>query len=330
MPGLELNPVILVPGAVMIILALAFVIGWKISERPPWSLFLWGALAMFVSFILRTLVEVFATNLVFQGLTSLPESVGRPAYLFYVAFLGAALDVGIMLLIIRLTGARRANWAGAVAFGIGFGAFWTFILGISGAFSNLRALLSPDLVGIEELFQMQAFIENFWLAFPPQVVERLAAIVGNITAAVLIVYALRARAWRYFWAALVYATLVSGAPIWVMQVMGSADIISLWVTVAVMAVLAIVGLVAVVWLRPMYQERDEIDAAEQTEEGEPAQEEEEELFGEIKPIFHTSPQDREEAAPPAERPDEEHPSPPGASGVEGIHSDDQPPAKDKL
>ncbi len=278
--------------------------------------------------------------------------MAAPIYYFYVAFVAALFDVALMLFVVRVSGAKRASWAGAVALGIGFGASWTLILGFSGLFNNLRALLSPDLLAFEEIFQMQAFIDNFWTAFPPQVVERLAAIVGNITAAVLVIYAYRARRWRYFWAALAYATLVSGAPIWVIRLLGAADVTGLWITVAVMAVLAIVGLLIVNWFKPLYQEQDEIDAARAEEEEKAEEEEEEELFGEIKPIFHTSPQDREAQPPAREEPEEAGGPPPtegspssgegqpsgnppsgGAphggrsSGVEDVHGGDQPPAK---
>ncbi|MCL5026472.1 MAG: YhfC family intramembrane metalloprotease, partial [Chloroflexi bacterium] len=227
MPEIEVSPILLVPGLSMILLALVFVLGWKITERPPWSFFLWGALALIISFIIRTIIEVFGTVPLFQALTGLPETPANLLYLLYLAMLVSVFDTGLMLLFVRVSGVGRANWQQAVAYGIGFGAIWSLILGISGAFTALRAIVSPELTPVDQLLQMQSLADNFWLAFPPQFVERIGAIVGNITAAALIIYAYRSGAWRYFWAALVYATLVEGMPVWVIQALRGADVTAL-------------------------------------------------------------------------------------------------------
>lgn len=293
MPEIELSPILLVPGLTMILLSLIFVIGWRITERPPWLMFFWGALALVVSFLFLTLPEeVFGRGLLLRFLGGLPENAATISFFFYVALTVSLFECGVILLVARLSPAGRANWQKAVAFGIGMGAAGVFATGIIRTFTTLRDILSPELVPVDEVFSLQQIQSNFWMVYPPQMLEQIAGLVGAITAAVLVIYAYRAGAWLYLLAGIVYAMLVAGVPAWTFQILGNFDVTSLWIVMAAMAVLAIIGLLATALLRDRYQEIKEATEVEETPD--------------------------EEA--PADEP----------SSVEEIHSSDEPTAKDTL
>ena len=114
------------------------------------------------------------------------------------------LECGTIPLFYALLGrVRRADWSEAVGFGMGFGAVETFLLGII----YLAAVLSTMLIP-RELLEGSPLLRSAWVIPALIVVERTSVLLIDVSSITLIIYALRAGKWGWFWFSFLYKTSV--------------------------------------------------------------------------------------------------------------------------
>ncbi len=257
MPEIQVSPLVLAPGLAMIAVALIYIFGWKITERPPWSFFLWGMVAVIIAVIIRTILRVTTEGLVIDLATgNLADTISIPLVAAYFALVAGLAEVAGMLLITRFTRVGRASWERAIAFGIGFGALWTLILALFNLWTPLRALLWPQLTDARTLFTLQMVVGNFWSWFGPIMVERIAAIAINAVTAVLLIYGYRKLAWQYLALAILYAILAAG-PTAADEVGFIANEAGNWIAKGILGAIAVGGLAAAIFLQSRYEELEE-------------------------------------------------------------------------
>jgi hypothetical protein len=191
--------------------------------RPPWSAFLWGALAWLLGgLIAKAIAAHFMKNL-------LEHSTGPRQWLALGLLTGVfecALVLGFAALVPSLR--RRATWPRALAFGVGFGAAEAL-------------LLSIDAFLPETPFDAASPAEAVVAVVLP-IVERLSATAIHAFACALILLTLRTRRQPPFWIALVYKSLVDGVPTEKLQPLGILAIESVYVLFGIVALIGLLKL----------------------------------------------------------------------------------------
>jgi uncharacterized membrane protein YhfC len=279
--GSGISPLLLVPSLGTIAVALAFIFGWKISERPPWSAFLWGLLAFLVAIVIKIVVTALASEPFIQwAMTSAPEPVGEILFWGYLVLLTPVaqsitlasmpgiIEVLVILVFTRIVARGRATWGQATFFGIGFASILPLVIGLSSAILPLRALFIPAAVQFEELYplEMASSTPDLWLWVTPEVIERAAIIAGCIGLAALIFYATCSRKWVVYLAALAYALLLPAMFLWRSSASMSPDLTETWTARASLAFVGILGLVIAAVLQRWWPSEVDVEAVKEEPE----------------------------------------------------------------
>ncbi len=141
-----MNPLFLLSGIGMIIVALASVIYWKKKSKIAFKFFLLGAIAWIIAVALKAAWAVSLNEPILNFLESeLPAILLGPLSWSYIGLLTGIFECGIVLgFVYLLKGLKKANWKESVGFGIGFGALEAFLLGITSFVVTLLGILVPE------------------------------------------------------------------------------------------------------------------------------------------------------------------------------------------
>ena len=241
--AIKLGPGILLPGAGMILVALAFVFYAALRRWLGWRYLLLGALFWVLTVLVKFAFAIPVNPVLFRVLRVSQENLFSPGNLIAYLYIGALtgiFEVGLAYLILWKIRWGKATWSQALAFGIGFGVIEALLLGFSNLFSSLLAMTSPNTLPIASLGTL-AHNATFVMGLAP-VVERLAVIFAHIFACVLIFYAIASGEAKWAWYAILYKTLLDApagfASFW--GVVGSAG--KIWSIEAIMIVFGLIGL----------------------------------------------------------------------------------------
>lgn len=239
--ALQLGPLVLLPGTGMLLVALAFVI---YPARRRWLGWRWlglGALFWVLTVALKFAFAIPVNPLVYRalGVTSdhLFSSGNLLAYLYLGALTGI-FEAGLAWVVLRKLRWGQADWQQALVFGIGFGAFEAFLLGLAGFGSALAGLLAPAALPIPTLGNL-ANNATFVMGLAP-IVERLSVIFAHIFACVLVFYAIASGEAKWGWLAILYKTLLD-APAGFAAFWGTGTADKLWSLEAVIAMFGLLG-----------------------------------------------------------------------------------------
>jgi uncharacterized membrane protein YhfC len=184
----------LVSGLVLMVAAAVAVWFWQ-RGRPPlvWA-FALGALVWASAFGLRVSVQI---------------AFGLPATSSAgVGVLAAVFDCAAAWLVVSRTRLKKADWDGAVAFGLGFGAVEAFLAGTGTAIAMLVLARSRSRLSEDAVSAISNGFGSSFLGIPVIILDRFAGLAVCVAVAVLVIYAVRMRDWRWLAAAFAYkATL---------------------------------------------------------------------------------------------------------------------------
>lgn len=202
------SPLFLLAGTSMILLATGSAWFWqrgKPSLRPAVR---WGVLAWVISVALKTAAALPTNALVLRH-------SGNPLAWLYVGLLTGVFECAIPLLLISKSRLRRADWNGAVAFGIGFGGVEAVLLGIGALVPIVLLLVAPGHIAVATRNQwVQQLRSDGLISIVPPIIERAATLIVHILSSVLLIYAVRTRQQRWFWLAFAYKTAIDGVAGW--------------------------------------------------------------------------------------------------------------------
>lgn len=171
----------------------------------------------------------------------------------FVGSLTGIFEGGAALLFVAITRVKNAGWKQAVAFGNGFGSFESLLLGLGTLAVTLVGLLAPQNLPPEALARLQLPPGNVWLWVAVGPVERVLIIIVHIFAAVLAVYAWRARRWGYFGLSVLYKTAVDAVGAFGLMSYGGLETLSrIWTLEAILFLMALVGWWGIAALRPRF------------------------------------------------------------------------------
>lgn len=224
-------------------------LGW--CRRAPWTFAGLGALAWTSSVAAKVLAAAVTVPFLNDRL-----GASHPITIVWVGLLTGIFECGLVLPLVRWTRLRDADWDRAVAFGVAFGAFEAIILGLLYAIVAALVLLFFD--SIPETFRGPV-LKEFAIGSPVIVVfpmiERVLAILAHVLSCVLLVRAVQAREWRWFWLAFAYKSAMDAvaAVVIASSLPSGESIVRTALTEAAFVPFAVVAVVALPRLRPAFE-----------------------------------------------------------------------------
>lgn len=262
--ALKLGPAVLLPGAGMILVALAFVIYAVVRRQLSWRYLLLGALFWILTVAVKFAFAIPVNPLVYQLLNLSYENIYSPGNLVayvYVGSLTGIFEAGLAWLILRKVRWGRATWNQALIFGIGFGAVEALLLGVLGLISASAGLLAPEALPVYTLGAL-AHNTNLLMASAP-IAERLSVIFAHIFACVLIFYAIASGEAKWAWLSILYKTLLDTPAAFAAFWGINNDLQKLWTIEAVVAIFGLIGLLGTIWLARRYPQAQAASPEEQ-------------------------------------------------------------------
>jgi len=195
-PMLQTNPWIAVSGILMMLTLIVPLLYWRIKTSARWRFFAWGALLWTTNIILKAILD-------FTLYPKISLLVGVFIYALLLGIRTGVFECVMPYLFIRIKkNLKEASWIQAVAFGIGFGGFENFIVGLQSSLSSLVFTLRPALLrilpGNIQIEYLKVLTAPTWFIFAP-FLERTSALFIHIAACVLIFLAIKTKKLRYLW-----------------------------------------------------------------------------------------------------------------------------------
>ena len=201
-----MNPFFLLQGIGMIAVALFSVLYWKRSSGVPFIFFMWGGLSWLAAMVLKSVAGSQTPQIIILLRDVAPVYIADPLLWLYIGLLTGVFECGVALFFIRLVQRlRSASWSEALGYGLGFGGFEAFFLGMYSFVIVLLIIVIPEQLP-PELLDLTDTQNASLLAIPLPVVERGIVILLHAFSSVLIIYALQRRIWKWFWLSFLYKT----------------------------------------------------------------------------------------------------------------------------
>jgi len=244
-------------GIGMMLVAIGFVI-YAAVRKLGWGYLGLGALAWTVAVVLKFAWAIPINSPLLKALTgALPEAAAMPIFYVYVGALTGIFEVGIVWLVMRYTRLGKVDWKRALSFGIGFGAFEAFLLGVLSLVGILVLMLMPTAVPLASLEAAARANDPLYGLAP--IVERFGTVFVHIFSNVLIFYAVARRKPGWFWLAFAYKTAIDAVAAFA-QFWGLETLWKIWTIEGVVAVFGLIGWLGIRWLYNRYPAASPPDA----------------------------------------------------------------------
>lgn len=234
----------------MIAVALGFLL-YAAVRRLGWGYLGLGALAWIITVAVKFLWALPVNPRLYPAIAqALPGAVGAGLFDLYIGLLTGFTEVAIVWLVMRYTRLGRVPWQRALAFGIGFGAIESLLLGLGSLASVLAALLAPQAVPAQALAQL-AVMNNIMYGIAP-IVERFFTVWVHIFCSVLIFFAVAKMEARWFWLAFGCKSLLDAVAGYAQTsgILGSVE--GIWAIEGIVVLFGIAGWLGVRWLERHY------------------------------------------------------------------------------
>ena len=197
-PRAALYPLLLA-GPLMILVALAFTVGWKLWSHDQWRWQWVGAAIWAVGVALKFACSIPLTKPVLHALeAALPRGAYIAAGALYIGLLTGVFEIGVTLVVALIWRKLAATANRAVSIGVGAGGIEALLLGVAALIGTLVVVVGVPstesaLTGVAATV---AATPLSWLAGP---LERIIAILCHTSSRTLVMLAIMRRRAAYFW-----------------------------------------------------------------------------------------------------------------------------------
>jgi len=242
------EPIAILPGVLMLLVGVLAVALFRRRWDTPLRLFWLGAALWTVSVAVKMVVAITANKPVEAALhRGLPGFPGQLAFWVYIGLLTGMTECVIFPCLAGFWRRRQWRWRDAASVGVGFGAFEAALLGVGAMLAGIYGLGSPATLGV---------------AFAPPT-ERVIALVVHVATAMMLIHAVIARRWGWFWTAFVYKSGVDAVAGYLL-ISGRSLLANPWlVELGFFAPFALLAVPLLWYLRRQWQESAEAKPAEE-------------------------------------------------------------------
>jgi hypothetical protein len=174
---------LLAPGPLMILVGLAFLLGWKLHSRTGWEWFLAGALVWLAAAAPKELWRWGLNEHILAALERHTSPVGRVTVgCAYHGLLAGAFEIGVLVVAARVWKSLSATANRAVSVAITAGALKAVVLGVSVLTTTALAFSGDDAETLVETGYAMFRTPLFWLLGPTRQVISTLCQMGARTA----------------------------------------------------------------------------------------------------------------------------------------------------
>jgi uncharacterized membrane protein YhfC len=203
-----ISPLFFLTGTGMILVAVSAVWYWQRGKPSLWPMVWWGVLAWTASLASKAAAGLPMMNF-FQ------RHADNPMIWLCGGLVTGVFECVIPLLLILKTRLRRADFNGAVAFGLGFGGTEAFLMGTVALVQTMLLVAFPNHIptGVRDALLKQ-FARSSVATILLSILERASALAAHCLASVLLIYAVRTRRQLWFWLSFAYKSLIDTFAAW--------------------------------------------------------------------------------------------------------------------
>jgi len=237
---------ILVSGALIIIICVVLLIGWKVKSNSSFKWPLIGAGAWFVGVVLKFGFAYLFNNPILEVLK---ESFGQTGYLslgsIYIGLLTGVFEIGVTLVFVLLIKGIYENAQRGIGIGLGAGTIEALLLGFSqiGAFAMVISGSPGSSDIITGLVNATVHTPLVFLVAP---VERIIAILCHTSSRALVVLSVVRKKQIYFWAGFLIMTAIDAIAGYA-HLAGYVNTVSTWFIELALLPFAIVSIPIIKW-----------------------------------------------------------------------------------
>ncbi len=209
------NPLLMLAPLGMVLVGLLSIYLWKKKSRVGLKYFFFGGLVWFAAITPKIILDYLVTPNLSRWTI---ETYGFPAtYLVLGSYVGlrtGLLECGFTYLALSRSRLREASLDEATAFGVGFGAFESILLGLPALMQIAFFIANPSILNLLPQAQRQAVESQLnlptWVV-PAPIIERTFTLFVHVFTILLVFASTTRRSPLYFLAALLYKSLLDGA-----------------------------------------------------------------------------------------------------------------------
>jgi len=247
----------MIPGIGMLAVAAVPTL-WILNLGAEWSVVVLGIFAWIVSVALKGAFHFLFSKQILSFLKSkLSPKLLRSFSWTYIGLLTGVFECGIALaFVLKLDILYQATWVDILAFGIGFGAFEAFALGIGALGQVGQYILRPESIPEEDTKEesWRTTLGNLSLLLVGPV-ERASAICFHVFSNVLIILAVQQNFYLLFWLSFGFKTLIDGIADWMTRekdIESSTNVGQWWTYQAIFMISALVSIIGIILLQKIW------------------------------------------------------------------------------
>lgn len=253
---IKISPLFLITGIGMLGVAAAPTL-WILNLDAEWSVVRLGIFAWIISVVLKNIFAALFNKPILNFLKSkLPSKLSGPFSWSYIGFLTGVFECGVALaFVLKFDILYQASWVDILAFGIGFGAFEAFALGLMALGQIGQYIFYPE--SIPEKYRKEEdwkITSNTLLMIPVGIVERASTLLIHVFSNVLIILAVQQNICLLFWFSFGFSILVDGIAGWMSlekDIENVTKASQMWAYQSIFMILALVSLLGTILLEKM-------------------------------------------------------------------------------
>ena len=247
----------MIPGLGMIGVA-GVSVQWILNLGAEWSVVRMGIFAWITSVALKFAFDAIFSKRFLKFLKSkLPTKLSGPFSWTYIGLLTGIFECGISLaFVLQFDILYQASWVDILAFGIGFGAFEAFALGLLVLAQISQYMLRPESIPVtEEEYKKKEdwkTICNYAILLPAPIVERVSTLCIHVFSSVLIILAVQQNNYLLFWLSFCFKTLVDGIAGWLLLMHDAENVTKaspVWAHQSIFMILALLSVAGTILLQ---------------------------------------------------------------------------------
>lgn len=247
-----INPWLLLSGIGMMLIGVVPALWWWRTKAVSVKFFGYGAALWIIAVTPKIFMDSFITPSLRAYLAGYGSAVLVIITGIYVGLQTGFFENGFTYIAALKTKLKHIDFKQAVAFGLGFGGFEAFILGLMSFLNILVFLAMPNILEQLPIEQKEAVLQQVgqstWIIFSP-LIERGFTLFIHLFSMLLVFYVVKFLYKRYLIASISYKSVVDGIIPALTIYVGSQTLIGLYSMEIPIIVLGVIGIIGFYWIK---------------------------------------------------------------------------------